>query len=258
MKDNSISFKSNKLGGLNASAIFKKDQSWLIPEVSKPDQEKELGEIGTSLVPFLSEILEFREKSSTTILNVEWDDLKGIQDINEFLKTHPMQVLDALNAAARKRFSFVNVVRLINFIPRTSLKDIKANIIGQFVTIQGSVVRVSSIQPKVEKMTFACIKCGSWCTLDFKDGKFNTPIKCNTFGCKGKILVPDRGYNHSTRTIDWQRVRIQEKLFDENVDAGQVPRAIDCELTEELVDSLIPGDVVSISGIVKVVSREQG
>lgn len=39
-------------------------------------------------------------------------------------------------------------------------------------------------------------------------------------------------------------------------DAGRVPRTIECELTDELVDAGVPGDVVTVSGIVKVLNPD--
>lgn len=35
-------------------------------------------------------------------------------------------------------------------------------------------------------------------------------------------------------------------------EGGRVPRTIDVELTEDLVDTYVPGDVVTVTGIVKV------
>jgi DNA helicase MCM8 len=52
--------------------------------------------------------------------------------------------------------------------------------------------------------------------------------------------------------------RLQERLNDEQLDSGKIPRSIECELLEDLVDSVVPGDVVIISGIVKVLSTEEG
>ena len=40
-------------------------------------------------------------------------------------------------------------------------------------------------------------------------------------------------------------------------DSGRVPRSVECELTNDLVDSVVPGDVVSVTGVVKVLSAEQ-
>jgi DNA helicase MCM8 len=33
-----------------------------------------------------------------------------------------------------------------------------------------------------------------------------------------------------------------------------VPRTVECELTEDLVDCCIPGDIVTVTGIVKVLN----
>jgi DNA replicative helicase MCM subunit Mcm2 (Cdc46/Mcm family) len=51
--------------------------------------------------------------------------------------------------------------------------------------------------------------------------------------------------------------RLQEKLPDDRMDSGRVPRTIDCEVTRDLVDRVIPGDVVEFTGIVKVSQSEK-
>lgn len=51
--------------------------------------------------------------------------------------------------------------------------------------------------------------------------------------------------------------RLQEKLPDDRMDSGRVPRTIECEVVNDLVDRVIPGDVVEITGIVKVSQSEK-
>lgn len=34
-----------------------------------------------------------------------------------------------------------------------------------------------------------------------------------------------------------------------------MPRTVECELTEDLVDACIPGDVVTVTGIIKVINN---
>lgn len=68
--------------------------------------------------------------------------------------------------------------------------------------------------------------------------------------------------------IVWQHVaaetelavscRVQELMADDQREAGRIPRAIECELVQDLVDSCVPGDMVTITGIVKVSSTEEG
>lgn len=52
--------------------------------------------------------------------------------------------------------------------------------------------------------------------------------------------------------------RIQELMSDAQGEAGRIPRTIECELVHDLVDSCVPGDTVTITGIVKVSSAEEG
>lgn len=50
--------------------------------------------------------------------------------------------------------------------------------------------------------------------------------------------------------------RVQELISDDQRESGRIPRTIECELTQDLVDSCVPGDMVTITGVVKVSSEE--
>jgi len=45
---------------------------------------------------------------------------------------------------------------------------------------------------------------------------------------------------------------------DEKNDSGRVPRCVEAELSGHLVDTCVPGDIVNVSGIVKVITSEEG
>lgn len=45
--------------------------------------------------------------------------------------------------------------------------------------------------------------------------------------------------------------RLQEQVGDDRREAGRIPRTIDCELTGDLVDSCVPGDIVTVTAVVK-------
>lgn len=49
--------------------------------------------------------------------------------------------------------------------------------------------------------------------------------------------------------------RLQELLKSEEHEEGRVPRTVECELTEDLVDMCIPGDVVTVTGIIRVINN---
>ena len=47
------------------------------------------------------------------------------------------------------------------------------------------------------------------------------------------------------------KVRLQE-LEEKEKGGGRVPRTIDIELLEDVCDTCVPGDVVTVTGVVKV------
>lgn len=70
--------------------------------------------------------------------------------------------------------------------------------------------------------------------------------------CKGRSILPDRS---AAVTTDWQKVRLQEIVTDESREDGRMPRTIECELTDDLVDKCIPGDEVLLACAFLFVTR---
>ena len=51
--------------------------------------------------------------------------------------------------------------------------------------------------------------------------------------------------------------RIQELLSEDTSDCGRIPRTLDCELFDDLVDSITPGETVIVSGTLHVLDSEE-
>ncbi|KAK3255315.1 hypothetical protein CYMTET_35496, partial [Cymbomonas tetramitiformis] len=81
----------------------------------------------------------------------------------------------------------------------------------------------------------------------WKDGKYSTPTSCSGDSCRSKALTAQRS---RARCGDRQRIRLEE-LAGEEREEGRVPRTVECNLLEGLVDSVIPGDVVTLCGLVQ-------
>ena len=47
---------------------------------------------------------------------------------------------------------------------------------------------------------------------------------------------------------------MQELIGGEQREAGRIPRTVECQLTSDLCDSCVPGDTVTVTGIVRVAS----
>lgn len=148
--------------------------------------------------------------------------------------------------------------RIYNFTPLTPVKMLRGTSVGKFVTIKGTVVRVSNIRQQLVSMYFECVRCGEKQFRSFTDYKYSVPVRCPTEKCRSRVFTPLRD---TAETTDWQKIRVQE-LQEKNNDPsfreeGRMPRTIDAELFSDLIDDCIPGDVVTVCGIVRVLTVER-
>lgn len=207
---------------------------------------------------------QVKEDDGVFVLSIDFQQFRNLCDVEEFysmLEDKPKIALLCMSVAIHKVLytkskledgAKVNI-RLHNY-PETmiALKNLKAAYIDRLVSVRGTVVKVSTVRPLVVQMSFDCAKCKKDITRVFPDGKFSPPPSCNLNGCKSKNFNPIRS---TAQTIDFQKIRVQELLKSEDHEEGRVPRTVECELTQDLVDACIPGDVVTVTGIIKVINN---
>ena len=139
---------------------------------------------------------------------------------------------------------------MINHKPITRIKHIRANLYEKLVTLSGTVIRVSAVRPLCTWLTFECCKCYSLISVEQPLGVYTQPKQCNSSKgkqCRSFYFTPLRSHAQ-TLNVDWQLIRLQETLHTEK---GRIPRTIECFLTADLCDNAIPGDVISISGVLR-------
>ncbi|CAL9687718.1 unnamed protein product [Knipowitschia caucasica] len=141
--------------------------------------------------------------------------------------------------------------RLYNYDPLTPLRLLRASVFGRLVCVRGTVVRVSNIRPLCTRLAFRCLVCSHTQALPLQHGQYSTPTKCVVQSCRGRTLVPCRS-SPLTQTVDWQIIKVQELIGGEQREAGRIPRTVECHLTADLCDSCVPGDTVTVTGIVRV------
>jgi len=211
-------------------------------------------------------LLDLEKLQSDKELNEDWPSLiEEIENLSERvcglfgLAMHHMISSD--NVSVDQESHYTNTfpivrARFVNHSVLTQLKQLKSSYFQRLVTVQGTVVRVSPIKPSNTWLAWQCPACNAEVVTFQPEGKFTTPSKCSG-GCKSvRNFVPLRS-SKSTVCVDRQVIRLQEVLDDEAGEGGRVPRTVDCELTEDLCDSCQPGDVVRLTGVVKVVSSEE-
>ncbi|KAJ3276834.1 DNA replication licensing factor mcm8 [Terramyces sp. JEL0728] len=192
--------------------------SYYIKEEYSPNHP--LFELIKELIPFFdSYFAEFTEQQLTVPytyidysqipikINCETIDAMGV---SATFAAHKHKYNQGFTCKVKER-----IIRLNYFNP-IKLKELKAELVGQWVSIVGTIE------------------------------------ECSTSGC-GNYDVN----RVNQTTVDWQKIRIQEKLADDVVDSGRVPRQVECELSGDLVDRHVPGDIVTCSGIVKCLETEK-
>ncbi len=148
----------------------------------------------------------------------------------------------------KKRF----IPRVVNLYETVKVREIKSEYIGKMIQIEGIITRMLPVKSKLVKAVFRHSKCGAeflWPESEDEviGERLEKPTICPVCGESGGTftLVKEKSVY-----IDYQRVMIQER--PEDVPGGQMPRSIEVELTEDLVDTARPGDRVSVVGIVRL------
>ena len=219
------------------------------------DSEVELSNLFISKLSELVKAEQFVGHNEVTMI-IPIEEITKIQDLNKFeellyerpelvissmeYSLHCIAIRDAADAEEVKDCRCVLRIKLVE--AKYSIRTLKASYIGKFVSVKGTVIRVSSIKPRLVSMKFKCISCGKEEEMYFQDGKYSEVKKCSV--CGNKIF---EGEKETVRVKDRQMIRIQE--IDEG--EGRIPRSIECELVDSLVNTCVPGDVVTVSGVLK-------
>ncbi|KAF6215201.1 hypothetical protein GE061_009953 [Apolygus lucorum] len=148
-------------------------------------------------------------------------------------------------------------IRIVHYQPVIPLRDIKAALFGKLITIRGTVIRVGPTRLLCTRMGFACVICRQPQAITLKDGAYGTPKSCPADECRSKTFLPLCS-SPLTQTKNLQIIKLQESIGDEDAknEGGRVPRSVEVEFTDDLVDSCSPGDTVTITGIVKINNEE--
>ena len=187
------------------------------------------------------DLYTFDSELARLVLNNPEDHLLHF-DIAAYAK---LRMRDPIYAEQIKHV-YVRFQNLPNEIP---LRRIGSDHISQLVMITGIIVRASAVQPYITKAAFRCTSCAELILLDQTDQFLKTPKECPSCNSrKGFELVPKESV-----FIDSQKITIQER--PEELPPGQLPRQVNVDINDDLVDSARPGDRVSITGIIDLLRK---
>jgi len=130
-------------------------------------------------------------------------------------------------------------------------RAIGSSFIGKMICIEGIVTSVSLVRPKLQLSAHYCKEEDEFFIKEYRDGTMVSKMAPTNF------IYPLKDQNSHllssqfglSKYVDFQTIKIQE--MPENSPPGQLPRSIECILTEDLVDATKPGDRIKVFGIYK-------
>ncbi|MEM0094381.1 MAG: minichromosome maintenance protein MCM [Candidatus Micrarchaeaceae archaeon] len=126
------------------------------------------------------------------------------------------------------------------------IQNIGSRFIGKLLTIDSLVVKRSEIIPKVRIGLFKCSFCGTTVKVQIENGE--VPETCPQ--CKRKSL---KQINEESEFADMQRIAVQDPL--EKLKGGMPTWQLEIWLSDDMVNTLIPGDRAAITGILRIRPR---
>lgn len=150
-------------------------------------------------------------------------------------------VISDILLVCRKRLTKITV-RIKNYGELMPFSYVKSENIYSLVKIEGTVCRIGPKKIEVSKLVFECDKCEEIITICTSEYKY--PSKC-LGNCKSKFF---RLLKDSTAIRDYQVIKLQELTSNIELDAQKM---IDCVLYDDLVGTLVPGDVIQVVGVIK-------
>ncbi|ADM11634.1 DNA replication licensing factor Mcm5 [Encephalitozoon intestinalis ATCC 50506] len=163
--------------------------------------------------------------------------------LSQELSKRPEKVIEWFEEAIVSKYNTGGTegfqLRLVSGGRCIPIREINASRTNKIVKIQGIVVSASSVITKPKVLFLVCRNC-----LSSKEVVDMIPRMCDKAECPADpyIVIPEK-----SRVIDVQYVKIQE--FFEDIPVGETPRHFSLVLEKGMVNSLIPGSKVIITGI---------
>ena len=113
--------------------------------------------------------------------------------------------------------------------------------VDELRVVQGQVSKVAQSKGRFTEITFECQRCGVTTTIPQTDGDVQQPHECQACERQG----PFRINQSQSASEDYQLIRVQRP--PEQSRGGQQPDTIDITLTDDLTNSVSPGDRVDVA-----------
>ncbi len=133
------------------------------------------------------------------------------------------------------------------------IRHIRAEHVSEFIQVEGIMTRSGEVKPEAKEAVFKCRRCGEENRVLQVGEFFREPLSCENPNCRKK--GPFDLVVESTVFRDWQSICIQEP--PEKLRGGRMPRRLDGIIRDDFVDKAVPGNHVTITGVLRVFQERQ-
>ncbi|XP_055950709.1 DNA replication licensing factor mcm4-like [Argiope bruennichi] len=203
--------------------------------------------------PFYMQKLEEIFTIEEPFLNVNCAHLNSFDpELYRQLVTYPQEVIPyfdmAVNEIYFERYPDSQLphqiqVRPFNAEKTKNLRLLSPEDIDRLITISGMVIRTSNLIPEMREAFFTCSVCQETVTVELDRGRIAEPHVCQSCNTNYTFSL---SHNRSQFT-DKQMIKIQESPDD--MPPGQTPHTVILYAHNDLVDSVQPGDRITVTGI---------
>ena len=228
-------------------------QSTTTTEKTKPSVAKFEEFFSTKYKDTIFEALEKYPDERSVVVN--YSELEMFDpDLADLLIEKPEEVIKASQKAIKNidplgKNAELNI-RFENIRNNIQLRFLRSKYIGKFVAVDGIVRKTDEIRPRIVNALFECRSCQRLQEVLQTSNMISEPALCQECGGRSFKLLQEE-----SEFMDTQTTKLQEPL--ENLSGGEEPKQILVVMEDDLVDSLTPGDIVKVTGIMKTVRDEK-
>ncbi len=197
-------------------------------------------------------IIAFPDKRS---LKVDFSDLSKFDpELANELVEKPDMVIEAAVESLKGKLGDVELgdhevhVRFYGQnINSPLVQDVGSAFIGKLISLDSLIVKRSEINPKAKIDAYKCAYCGA--VYKFRAGKDEILEICQQ--CKRKSLkqIPE-----DSSFVNLQKIAVQDPL--EKLRGNTPTWQLEVWIEDDLVNSVIPGDIIELTGILRIRPRK--
>lgn len=145
--------------------------------------------------------------------------------------------------------------RIQGYGPIIHLSLLKENVYKCLISIRGTVVRVNPPEIKASWIAYRCRNCSTEQAIrQIESHKAIVPSACQEAKCRSRYQFEMLHNSPYTKCEPYQTIRLQENM---QAVKGQIPKTIEVDFAHDLVETVYPGDDITVTGIMKVRTFER-